>query len=111
MLTHSCKTHKYVLGQLISPRPHTEFVSFRSISKSSGLKGMLAGKKLTSNEEVIAKSDVYLKAKEKSYYINGIEKLKRTLLNEKHKFGRKKMFTVVGRGLFNGPVMYMWEAA
>jgi len=51
---------------------------------------MLAGKKLTSNEEVIAKSDVYLKAKEKSYCINGIEKLKRTLLNEKHKFGRKK---------------------
>ncbi|KAF7270317.1 hypothetical protein GWI33_016717 [Rhynchophorus ferrugineus] len=39
------------------------------------LKRMLAGKKFSSNEEVIAEIEAYFEAKEKSYYKNGMEKL------------------------------------
>ncbi|KAF7281529.1 hypothetical protein GWI33_004565 [Rhynchophorus ferrugineus] len=39
------------------------------------LKRMLAGKKFSLNEEVIAETEAYFKAKDKSYYKNGIEKL------------------------------------
>jgi [histone H3]-lysine36 N-dimethyltransferase SETMAR len=39
------------------------------------LKRMLAGKKFSTNEEVIAETEAYFEAKEKSYYKNGIEKL------------------------------------
>ena len=39
----------------------------------SDLKRMLAGKKLSSNDKMIAKID--FEAKDKSYYKNGIEKL------------------------------------
>ena len=39
------------------------------------LKRMLAGKKFSSNEEVIAETEAYFEAKPKSYYKNGIEKL------------------------------------
>jgi hypothetical protein len=39
------------------------------------LKRMLAGKKLNTNKEVIAETEAYFEAKEKSYYKNGIEKL------------------------------------
>ncbi|KAF7281308.1 hypothetical protein GWI33_004888 [Rhynchophorus ferrugineus] len=38
-------------------------------------KRMLAGKKFSSNEEVIADTEAYFEAKDKSYYKNGIEKL------------------------------------
>ncbi|KAF7266270.1 hypothetical protein GWI33_020303 [Rhynchophorus ferrugineus] len=41
----------------------------------SDLKRMLAGKKFSSNEEVIAETEAYFEAKSKSYYKNGIEKL------------------------------------
>jgi [histone H3]-lysine36 N-dimethyltransferase SETMAR len=39
------------------------------------LKRMLAGKKFSTNEQVIPETEVYFEAKEKSYYTNGIEKL------------------------------------
>lgn len=39
------------------------------------LKRMLAGKKFSSNGEVIAETEAYFEAKEKLYYKNGIEKL------------------------------------
>lgn len=38
-------------------------------------KRMLAEKKFSTNEEVIAESKAYVEDKEKSYYKNGIEKL------------------------------------
>lgn len=41
----------------------------------SDLKRMLAGKKFKSNEEVITETEAYFKAKDKSYYQAGIEKL------------------------------------
>jgi hypothetical protein len=36
---------------------------------------MLAGKKFSTNEEVIVKTEAYFEAISKSYYKNGIEKL------------------------------------
>ncbi|GFX43462.1 putative DD34D transposase [Trichonephila clavipes] len=39
------------------------------------LKRMLAGQKFCANEELIAETEVYFKAEDKSYYKNGIEKL------------------------------------
>ncbi|KAF7262827.1 hypothetical protein GWI33_004005 [Rhynchophorus ferrugineus] len=39
------------------------------------LKRMFAGTKFSSNEEVIAETEAYCEAKDKSYYKNGIEKL------------------------------------
>lgn len=41
----------------------------------SDLKKMLQGKKYQSNEEVIAETEAYFEAKEKSFYKHGIEKL------------------------------------
>ncbi|KAF7269848.1 hypothetical protein GWI33_017131 [Rhynchophorus ferrugineus] len=41
----------------------------------SDLTIMFAGKKCSSNEEVIAETEVYFEAKDKSYYKNVIEKL------------------------------------
>lgn len=39
------------------------------------LKRMLAGKKFKTDKEVIAETEAYFEAKDKSYYKNGIEKL------------------------------------
>jgi hypothetical protein len=39
------------------------------------LKRMLAGKKFSTNEEVIAETEAYFEAMSKLYYKNGIEKL------------------------------------
>ncbi|VVC40054.1 Hypothetical protein CINCED_3A010488 [Cinara cedri] len=41
----------------------------------SDLKRTLTGKKFSTNEEVIAETEAYFEAKDKSYYKNGIEKL------------------------------------
>ena len=41
----------------------------------SDLKRMLAGKKFSSDEEVIAETEAFFEAKDKYYYENGIEKL------------------------------------
>ena len=41
------------------------------------LKKMLAGKKFRSNEEVIAETEAYFEAKDKSFYKSGIEMLER----------------------------------
>ncbi|GFV09445.1 putative DD34D transposase [Trichonephila clavipes] len=41
----------------------------------SDLKRMLAGQKFCADEEVIAETEAYFKAEDKSYYKNGIEKL------------------------------------
>lgn len=43
----------------------------------SDLKKMLQGKKFQSNEEVIAETEAYFEAKEKSFYKHGIEKLEK----------------------------------
>lgn len=46
----------------------------------SELNGMPIGKKFSDikdNEKVIAKSEAYFKAKEKTYYVNGMEELKK----------------------------------
>lgn len=37
---------------------------------------MLAGKNISSNKEVVVKTQVYFEAKKKSYYNNGTKKLK-----------------------------------
>ncbi|CAK1586949.1 unnamed protein product [Parnassius mnemosyne] len=42
----------------------------------SDLKRMLAGKKFKADEEIISETETYFEAKHKSYYKNGIEKLK-----------------------------------
>lgn len=39
----------------------------------SDLKGILAGKKFSADEEVVAKTEAYLKVKDKWYYENGLE--------------------------------------
>ncbi|GFT66722.1 putative DD34D transposase [Trichonephila clavipes] len=39
------------------------------------IKRMLAGQKFCASEEVIAETEAYFKAEDKSYYKNGIEKL------------------------------------
>ena len=41
------------------------------------LKKMLQGKRFGSNEEVIAETEAYFEAKEKSFYKHGIEKLEK----------------------------------
>ena len=41
------------------------------------LKKMLAGKKFRTNEEVIAETEAYFEAKDKSFYKSGIEMLER----------------------------------
>ncbi|GFW29689.1 hypothetical protein TNCV_3935561 [Trichonephila clavipes] len=47
----------------------------RRKSRLARLKRMLAGQKFHADEEVIAETEAYLEAKDKSYYKNGIEKL------------------------------------
>lgn len=42
----------------------------------SELKRMLAGKNISSNKELVVKTQVYFEAKKKSYYNNGTKKLK-----------------------------------
>jgi hypothetical protein len=67
------------------------------------LKRMLAGKKFSTNEEVIAETEAYFEAKEKSYYKNGIEKLydryNRCIalegMNNKIEFYQKNVFNYV----------------
>ena len=66
---------------------------------------MLAGKKFIVDEEVIAETEVYLEAKDKSYYKNGIEKfydhynrciaLEGIILNIKIKYHLKNVFFCV----------------
>jgi hypothetical protein len=43
------------------------------LKKFADLKIMLAGKKFSTNKELIAETEAYFEATEKSYYKNGIE--------------------------------------
>ncbi|KAF7276706.1 hypothetical protein GWI33_009901 [Rhynchophorus ferrugineus] len=64
------------LGFQLLPRPpYSPDQSPSDYFLFPNLKRMLAGKTFSSNEEVIAETDAYFEAKDKSYYKNGIEKL------------------------------------
>lgn len=60
-------------------------------------KRMLTGKTFSSNENVIAETEVYFEAMKKLYYTNGIEKL----VGRYTIFPKIIIFTMVDRGLFN----------
>ncbi|KAF7274796.1 hypothetical protein GWI33_012536 [Rhynchophorus ferrugineus] len=51
------------------------YLSPKSNRQSSDLNRMLAGKKFSSNEEMIDETETYFEAKHKSYHKNGIENL------------------------------------
>ncbi|GFU02016.1 putative DD34D transposase [Nephila pilipes] len=61
--------------ELLPPPPYSPDLAPSDYFLFSDLKRMLAGKKFSSNEEVIAETEAYFEAKDKSYYKNGIEKL------------------------------------
>lgn len=61
--------------ELLPHPPYTPDLAPSDFFLFADLKRMLAGKKFSTNEEVISESEAYFEAKEKSYYKNGIEKL------------------------------------
>ncbi|GFT60749.1 histone-lysine N-methyltransferase SETMAR [Nephila pilipes] len=61
--------------ELLPHPPYSPDLAPRDYFLFSDLKRMLAGKKFSSNEEVIAETEAYFEAKNTSYYKNGIEKL------------------------------------
>ncbi|KAF7277447.1 hypothetical protein GWI33_007267 [Rhynchophorus ferrugineus] len=68
------KIHELGFELLRHPSYSTDLVP-NDYFQFSDLKKMLAGKTLSSNEEVIDEAEAYFEAKDKSYYKNGIEKL------------------------------------
>jgi hypothetical protein len=63
---------------------------------------MLAGKKFSTNEEVIAETEAYFEAKEKSYCKNGIEKLyNRNIIVVSPSKVSKMCFTMLAYELFS----------
>lgn len=66
----------YELGfELLPHPPYSPDLAPSDFFLFANLKRMLAGKKFSTDEEVIAETEAYFEAKEKSYYKNGIEKL------------------------------------
>ena len=61
--------------ELLPYPPYSPDLALSDFFLFSDLKWMLAGKKFIVDEEVITETEVYLEAKDKSYYKNGIEKL------------------------------------
>ncbi|KAF7264992.1 hypothetical protein GWI33_021776 [Rhynchophorus ferrugineus] len=61
--------------ELLPHPPYSPDLAPRDYFLFSDLKRMLGGKKFSSNEEVIAETQAYFEAKDKSYYKSGIEKL------------------------------------
>ena len=82
----------------------------------SNLKRMLAGKKFSADEEVIAETEAYFEAKDKLYYKNGVEKLydpiiavsplKATILNNKIKLHQRTFIFYVSLRTFQ-PTCYI----
>ena len=68
------KLHELGFELLLHP-PYSPDLAPSDFFLFSDLKRMLAGKKFSANEEVIAETEAYFEAKDKSYYKNGIEKL------------------------------------
>lgn len=66
----------YELGfELLPHPPYSPDLAPSDYFLFADLKRMLAGKKFKTNNEVIAETEAYFEAKDKSYYKNGIEKL------------------------------------
>ncbi|KAF7273371.1 hypothetical protein GWI33_013923 [Rhynchophorus ferrugineus] len=61
--------------KLVPHPPYSPDLASSNYFLFSDLKRMLAGKKFSSNEEVIAESEAYFEAKDNWYYKNDIEKL------------------------------------
>ncbi|GFV36022.1 mariner Mos1 transposase [Trichonephila clavipes] len=61
--------------ELLPHPPYTPNLAPSDFFLFSDLKKMLAGQKFRTDEEVIAETEAYFEAKDKSYYKNGIEKL------------------------------------
>ncbi|GFW92999.1 putative DD34D transposase [Trichonephila clavipes] len=68
------KLHELGFELLLHP-PYNPDLAPSDFFLFSDLKGMLAGQKFCADEEVIAETEAYFKAEDKSYYKNGIEKL------------------------------------
>ncbi|GFV60411.1 putative DD34D transposase [Trichonephila clavipes] len=68
------KLHELSLELLLHP-PYNPDLAPSNFFLFSDLKRMLAGQKFCADEEVIAETEAYFQAEEKSYYKNGIEKL------------------------------------
>jgi [histone H3]-lysine36 N-dimethyltransferase SETMAR len=68
------KLHELGFELLLHP-PYSPDLAPSDFFLFSDLKRMLAGQKFCADEEVIAETEAYFEAKDKSYYKNGIEKL------------------------------------
>ncbi|GFT35474.1 putative DD34D transposase [Trichonephila clavipes] len=68
------KLHEFGFKLLLHP-PYTPDLAPSDFFLFSDLKRMLSGLKFRTNEKVIAETEAYFEAKDKSYYKNGIEKL------------------------------------
>jgi [histone H3]-lysine36 N-dimethyltransferase SETMAR len=70
----TAKLHE--LGYKLLPHPpYSQDLAPSDLFLFADLKRMLAGKKFSTYEEVIAKTEAYFESISKSYYKNGIEKL------------------------------------
>ncbi|VVC46076.1 Hypothetical protein CINCED_3A010123 [Cinara cedri] len=68
------KLHEF--GFILLPHPpYSPDLTPQRLFPVLDLKRTLAGKKFSANEEVIAKTETYFEAKDKSYYNNDIKKL------------------------------------
>jgi [histone H3]-lysine36 N-dimethyltransferase SETMAR len=67
----------YELGYEFLPNPpYSPDLAPRNFILFADLKKMLAGKKFSTNEEVIAETEAYFEAMSKSYYANGFSSRK-----------------------------------
>jgi hypothetical protein len=66
------KLHELYYKLLPYP-PYSQGLAPSDFFMFADFKRMLAGKKFSTNEQVIPETEVYFEAKEKSYYKNGIE--------------------------------------
>jgi [histone H3]-lysine36 N-dimethyltransferase SETMAR len=68
------KAKLYELGYELLPHPpYSQDLASSDFFLFADLKRMLAGKELSTNEEVIVETEAYFEAISKSYYKNGIE--------------------------------------
>lgn len=65
------------LHELLPHSPYSPDLTPSNYYLFADLKKMLAGKRFSSNEEVIAETEAYFEAKDKSFYKKGIEMLER----------------------------------
>jgi [histone H3]-lysine36 N-dimethyltransferase SETMAR len=77
------KLHK--LGYELLPHPpYSPDLTPSDFFLFADLKRMLAGKKFSTNQEVIIETETYFEAMSKSYYKNGIENLYRCIALERN---------------------------